>query len=104
MSAGRRDKKTNPFYLSKEWEAVRYQALLRDNYTCLHCKVKCLGKKRDKPSPHVDHIVPVKEDPSLKLELGNLRTLCHSCHSKVSAASKANRPEIGADGYPVFSG
>jgi 5-methylcytosine-specific restriction protein A len=94
---------TDPFYRTPEWRDIRYKAILRDKYICQHCGVKCIGKKRGGPSPEVDHIVPVKKDASKRLDLGNLRTLCHSCHNKVTAADKADRPEIGADGYPVFS-
>jgi len=104
--AARSRKKVDPFYLTKEWEKVRHQALIRDNYTCGKCGVKCLGKKRGKPSPNVDHIQPRKEHPARAMELSNLRTLCRSCHSKITMADNhgKNKPEIGLDGYPVITG
>ena len=101
--AARSTKKVDPFYLTKAWESVRKQALTRDGYRCAHCQVLCLGKKRNKPSPHVDHIKPRKQHPELALDIANLRTLCHSCHSKVSAYDKQDRPAIGLDGYPVVT-
>ena len=105
-AAARRQKKVDPFYLTKAWEQVRHQALKRDNYTCEKCGVKCLGKKRGAPAPNVDHIVPRKKDPSRELDLSNLRTLCRACHSRITAADNHGRtmPEIGLDGFPVITG
>ena len=102
----RAGKKVDPFYRSKEWEQVRYQALLRDKYLCEKCGTKCLGKKFNRPSPNVDHIIPRKERPDLELKLSNLRTLCRSCHSKITMADINGRDkiEIGVDGFPVSTG
>ena len=101
----RAGKKVDPFYRSKEWEQVRYQALLRDKYLCEKCGTKCLGKKFNRPSPNVDHIIPRKERPDLELSLGNLRTLCGPCHSRLTIMDThgKGKPEIGPDGYPVGS-
>jgi len=98
-------KQVDPFYLTSEWQALRLQALRRDQYLCQHCKAKCIGKKRGGVSPHVDHIETIRDRPDLKLSLSNLRTLCHSCHSKVTANARhgKNKPEIGLDGYPVIT-
>ena len=102
----RAGKKTDPFYHSKEWEAIRLEVLRRDNYTCQKCQVKCLGKRLNKPAPHVDHIIPRKEDKTKALDPDNLRVLCPSCHSKITIAGthSRNKPEIGEDGYPVTTG
>jgi 5-methylcytosine-specific restriction endonuclease McrA len=32
----------------------------------------------------VDHIVTIARAPHLRLEPSNLRTFCHSCHSKIT--------------------
>ena len=98
-------KQVDPFYLSKEWEKVRTLAIKRDGYTCQLCGVKCLGRKRNKPSPHVDHIQPLKDNPELALELSNLRTLCGSCHSSITLKARhaQNKIQIGVDGYPIES-
>ena len=103
MTSYRSSKKVDPYYLTPEWEALRRQVLKRDNYICNHCGVKCLGKKRNKPSPHVDHTIPRKEGG--KDTLDNLRLLCHSCHSKTTANARhgKDRPQIGLDGYPVIT-
>ena len=89
--------------MSKEWKAARLLALRRDNWTCVLCEVKCLGKARGRPSPQVDHIEPITERPDLKLTLSNLRTLCPSCHSRhtILGTIGKTRPEIGPDGYPL---
>ena len=96
-------KKVDPFYVSPQWKAIRLKALRRDDYRCQECDAHCLGKKRNKPTPHVDHIIPRKESPKLALVLSNLRTLCASCHSKRSAMARTDwdKPAIGLDGYPV---
>jgi len=94
-------KRVDPYYLTPEWEALRRQVLKRDNYLCSFCGVKCLGKKRNKPSPHVDHIIPRKEGG--KDTLDNLRVACHSCHSRITILDRYSKgkPEIGLDGYII---
>ena len=98
-------KRVDPFYQSKEWEAIRLKVLRRDGYKCNKCGVKCLGKKRNRPSPNVDHIVERKKRPDLALDMSNLRTLCSSCHSRrtIMDTHGKNKPEIGLDGYPIQS-
>lgn len=97
----RSSKQGDPFYKSPAWESLREQALKRDGYRCQHCMAKCLGKKHNKPSPHVDHIISRRVNPRLALSLSNLQTLCHSCHSKRTKADQLDRPEIGLDGFLV---
>ena len=96
-------KRVDPFYVSKPWQELRAKALRRDKYICLHCGAKCIGAKKGGVSPHVDHIQTIRDRPDLKLSLSNLRTLCHSCHSKVTANARhgQDRPTIGIDGYPL---
>lgn len=91
------------FYLEQKWKRVRLEALRRDRYICQLCGAKCLGKKRGKPSPEVDHIQPVKDRPDLAYELSNLRTLCKSCHSRHTLLGTIgqSKPAIGVDGYPI---
>jgi hypothetical protein len=33
----------------------------------------------------IHHVKPLREFPELKYELGNLRPLCHRCHSGLTA-------------------
>ncbi|WP_338075709.1 HNH endonuclease signature motif containing protein [Chengkuizengella sediminis] len=79
-----RDKKSKTFYQSKEWRTVRQQALTRDRNLCQHC----LKQRQITPADMVDHIVPVKVDWSLRLDLSNLQSLCNSCHNKKTAEER----------------
>ena len=62
-------------YCSAGWKAARREVLLRDAYQCQMCGACVSGKRA-----HVDHIVPKAKGGSD--EVGNLRTLCVSCHSR----------------------
>lgn len=57
----------------KGWYALRYEVLMRDNFTCQYC-----GQHAPNVRLEVDHIVPVVEggtdDPS------NLVTSCYACN------------------------
>ena len=97
----RSERKGDPFYLTKEWEALRSKRLRMDRFRCAHCNALCLGKGKGMPSPQVDHIKTRKDRPDLALDIDNLRTLCHPCHSKRTRADQLNRTPIGADGYPI---
>jgi hypothetical protein len=55
------------------WEEVRQVVLKRDGYQCGNC-----GSTENL---HVHHIVPLSLGGSN--ELGNLRTLCKTCHAKL---------------------
>ena len=96
-------KQVDPFYLSKQWRTTRDKVLKRDGFKCQECGVLCLGRKRNKPSPHIDHIEPIKKRPDLRLHMSNLRVLCHPCHSRLTLNDRhsENKPEIGVSGYPV---
>lgn len=70
-------------YCSPGWKAARREVLLRDNYQCQTCGAVVTGRQA-----HVDHIVPKSNGGSD--EVGNLRTLCVSCHSKREGWRAAN--------------
>lgn len=64
------------FYDSREWKALRYQALKLNDGRCQLC-----GRTRsDGVKLHVDHIKPRSRHPELQLELGNLQVLCEDCN------------------------
>ncbi|EWG08892.1 HNH endonuclease [Cytobacillus firmus] len=67
------------FYKSKEWKALRVEALERDNYECQMCKEN--GKYHKAECVH--HIKEVKPYPHLAMTLSNLKSLCNPCHNKV---------------------
>jgi 5-methylcytosine-specific restriction protein A len=72
----RKDKETNKFYSSRAWRKTR-AAFLAQYPLCVECEN--LG--RDEPATVVDHLVEIKEDPSLAHDFDNLRPLCTSCHN-----------------------
>lgn len=69
------------FYSSKAWRDVRYQALLRDGFECQECKRNGYMKAGNIG----DHIIPTKEDWSLRLDIDNIQCLCSSCHAVKTA-------------------
>ena len=96
-------KRVDPFYLSKEWKAVRIQRIRLDNWRCLHCGVSVRGKAKGGATPHVDHVVPRRTEPARALDISNMQTLCASCHSRKTVMEGQDRPLIGPDGYPIAS-
>ncbi|WP_434670333.1 HNH endonuclease [Klebsiella sp. B345] len=74
------------FYNSREWRALRYQALKKYGGACSAC-----GRSAAKHGVviHVDHIKPRSKYPHLALRLDNLQLLCHECN-----LAKGNRDEI----------
>lgn len=63
----------------KEWSKLRFR-FLHHNPTCCVCGA---------PGKHVDHIVSVRDAPDRRLDPTNLRTLCHSCHSRRTARDQS---------------
>ncbi len=64
------------FYSSREWQTVRYQALLKASGSC-----QCCGQKPSVGKPlHVDHIKPRSKYPHLALDVENLQVLCVDCN------------------------
>ena len=65
------------FYNSKEWRALRNYVMMMHNYLCVNCPIKL--------AEEVDHIVPVRVDWSLRLDIKNCQPLCNACHRKKTA-------------------
>ena len=87
------------FYSSKEWRALRKQALVRDGYKCVMCGIDVSGWKKSR----VDHILTRRERPDLELVLDNLRSLCVTCDNR-RHAEKFGREEkhpdpVAEDGF-----
>lgn len=59
------------------WSKIRRLVFERDNYTCKYCGVE------DLKSPHCDHVVPVSQGGSSKMD--NLTTSCRSCNNSKHA-------------------
>ena len=96
-------KQKDPFYSRPDWMKLRLAVLRRDDWVCNECGVRCLGKKKGSPSPAVDHKKPRKEFPELAMDMGNLQTLCVSCHSRKTIRETFDNapPKIGYDGFII---
>lgn len=88
--------KEQGFYHKTAWRKIREQALHRDHYLCQ----ECLSHQKITPATEVHHIVPLESDPSLGLELSNLRSLCWSCHE--GTKHKTNKKTILPSGVRVL--
>lgn len=73
MTPARREHQA--FITSSAWRKLRKLVLARDGHQCTRC-----GSTK---SLTVHHIIPVRTDPSLALEMDNCVTLCRSCHGRV---------------------
>lgn len=71
------EKDRNLFYQSREWREMR-EYRLSQNPLC----AKCLEINQLTPATEIDHIIPLKIDPSLRLDPNNLQCLCKKCHSE----------------------
>ena len=92
--------KTDPFYSSRAWRALRYEILKRDRWHC----VVCQASVRHKGTSRVDHILSRRTHPQLSLDPRNLRTLCTGCDAKrhhEKGGKHRERPEIALDGLPA---
>lgn len=73
-----RPKKSDAFYASWEWKAVRYEALQIHGRQCM-----CCGWSPEPGSKGylcVDHIKPRSKFPELALDVSNMQVLCSSCN------------------------
>lgn len=87
---------------SAAWRRLRESILIRDLYTCQ--EAGCGRLVGGKGEAHVDH----EDGDANNNDLGNLKTLCCSCHSRKTAREDGgfgneSRPVVGcdADGWPV---
>lgn len=60
----------------KAWARVAKLALQRDQYLCQDC----LALGTYTLATEVDHVLPIDTHPHLRLQLDNLRSLCHPHH------------------------
>lgn len=65
------------FYGTKEWKTLRRYKLSL-NPLCEHCKKEDIIKY----AIDVDHIIDIQDDPSKRLDITNLQSLCKECHGK----------------------
>lgn len=71
----KQERHEKPFYESRQWLLLRYQALKLYGKQCQLC-----GATPPDIVIHVDHIKPRSKYPELELELNNLQILCEPCN------------------------
>lgn len=79
-------KETKTYQRALMSDTLRYDILLRDNFTCKICG----ETRKDGAKLHVDHIIPISKGG--KTEIGNLRTLCDRCN--LGKKDKIEKPTI----------
>lgn len=67
------------FYMSKEWFLLRLYKLSLNPF----CE-KCAEKKITKSAREIHHIIDLEQDETLALEIKNLQSLCHECHTSIT--------------------
>ena len=60
-----------------QWKRTRLVALRRDHFLCQRCLQM---ENRPTPATEVHHIIGIDEDPSLRLVVENLMSVCSPCH------------------------
>lgn len=71
------------FYRSPVWQALRRRALIRDGFTCRFCGA------RAEEVDHIQELTPANiNDPSVALNMNNLQSLCHDCHTRKTMEDK----------------
>lgn len=76
----------------RDWELLRADYMRHAKGQCEECRRRgylCLAEE-------VDHIIPVKDDPELRLEWSNLQSLCRVHHRGWKANMEAYARKIGA--------
>jgi len=64
------------WYTLKRWVRLRKTVLIRDRFTCRECGLL----KADTSELVADHTIEHRGDEALFWNIGNLQTLCRSCH------------------------
>lgn len=76
------------FYDSKEWRLTRVTALNRYHGLCIWTSIK---HKRAERATMVHHIVEVRDDKSLALDMDNLIPMSESAHREIHALYRVDK-------------
>ena len=76
------------------WERLRRLALQRDRFLCQRCMRQGVETMLTYGSP-VDHVIPIRERPDLRLVMSNLQSLCVACHNRKSREDARRRAAGG---------
>lgn len=66
------------FYNTDAWKSVRAEVYEQAKGKCTRCHKFVYGRHA-----HCHHIVPIKKNPALKLDINNIMLVCPQCHSIV---------------------
>lgn len=80
-----RNKSSQAFYDSTQWRKLRKIKIARDPF-CEECRNHGLFAS----ATHVDHKVEIR-DGGASLDMDNLQSLCHSCHSRKTLLERQKR-------------
>lgn len=85
-------------YGTARWQRMRATQLTAEPL----CRF-CLDGETVTAATVADHIKPHRGDEALFWDVGNLQSLCASCHSRHKQREEHGRKVIryGADGYPL---
>lgn len=70
-------------YYDYAWRKLR-GSFIRENSLC----AECLRSETIREADVVDHIIPVRIEPELRLDAANLQSLCHHHHNIKTAQEK----------------
>jgi 5-methylcytosine-specific restriction enzyme A len=82
-----------PFYNSTVWRSMRTFIYERERGCCQRCGRFVFGK-----DANVHHVIPIKKNPTLRLEPNNLKLLCPRCH--MEEENEENKAKI----FPSYFG
>lgn len=71
------------FYHTRAWQSLSQYVYERDEGKCQRCGIFVFGRRA-----HRHHIVPIRVDPTLRLEPNNIILLCPKCHEIVENEDK----------------
>ncbi len=81
---------SSSFYKSTRWKFARTAAKRRDGWKCTGIIDGRVCEQRGRLEVH--HVKRIRDFPELAYDLDNLKTLCVSCHAKVTAIETGIAP------------
>ncbi|NOW86764.1 5-methylcytosine-specific restriction endonuclease McrA [Clostridium beijerinckii] len=81
------------FYKSSKWLNKRERVLKRDEYRCR----ECIRYGKSVTAVTVHHIIPLDQNPSLRLVSDNLLSLCNKCHDKMHDRTNNQLTKLGEE-------
>lgn len=78
--------KNKSFYQSDPWKDLRSDVYEREKGKCQRCGKFVFGR-----TAHCHHVIAIKDNPLLKLEINNIMLLCPKCHVIVENEEKPKK-------------